>query len=91
MLSRFTGALIPPYLRPTPIVRWIGRLGRPPVRIFWRLVELLLYFQCRLGTKIAQRQNLVPSKPVIGDEPEDRDGKAPSTSCSPDVGWHLFG
>src|SRR5215472_8831956 len=64
MLSRFTGALIPPYLRPTPVVRWINRLGRPPVWIFWRLVELLLYFQCRLGTKIAQRQNLVPSKPV---------------------------
>jgi len=64
MLSRFTGALIPPYPRPTPIVRWINRLGRPPVWIFWRLVELLLYFQCRLGTEIAQRQNLVPSKPV---------------------------
>src|SRR5215472_16125157 len=64
MLSRFTGALIPPYLRPTPVVRWINRLGRPPVWIFWRLVELLLYFQCRLGTEIAQRQNLVPSKPV---------------------------
>src|SRR5215469_15994738 len=64
MLSRLTGVLIPPYLRPTPIVRWINRLGRPLVWIFWRLVELLLYFQCRLGTKIAQGQNLVPSKPV---------------------------
>jgi len=53
MLSRFTGALTPPYLHPTPIVRWINSLGRPPVWIFWRLVELLLYFQCRLGTKIA--------------------------------------
>src|SRR5499427_8881521 len=64
MLSGLTGALIPPYLRPTPVVRWINRLGRPPVWIFWRLVELLLYFQWRLGTKIAHRQNLVPLEPV---------------------------
>jgi len=64
MLSRLTGALSPPYLRPTPVVRWLNGIGKPLVWIFWRLVELLLYVQCRLGTKIAKGKNLVPSTPV---------------------------
>jgi dimethylaniline monooxygenase (N-oxide forming) len=64
MLSRFTGALTTPYLRPTPVVRWLNGVGRPLVWLFWRLVELLLYAQCRLGTKIAKGKNLVPSQPV---------------------------
>ncbi len=64
MLSRMTGALIPPYLRPSPVARLLHSIGRPLVWIFWRLVELLLYVQCRLGTKIAKGENLVPSKPV---------------------------
>jgi dimethylaniline monooxygenase (N-oxide forming) len=64
MLSRMTGALIRPYLRPSPVERWLHRVGTPLVWIFWRLVELLLYFQCRLRTKIANGKNLVPSKPV---------------------------
>ena len=64
MLGRMTGALIPPYLRPSPVARWLHGIGKPVVWIFWRLVELLLYFQCRLGTRIANGRNLVPSKPV---------------------------
>src|SRR5262249_48876450 len=63
-LSRLTGALSPPYLRPTPVVRWLNGIGKPLVWIFWRLVELLLYVQCRLGTKSAKGKNLVPSTPV---------------------------
>ncbi|MEE8511433.1 MAG: FAD-dependent oxidoreductase [Acidiferrobacterales bacterium] len=64
MLSRMTGALLTPYPRPSPVARWLHGIGKPLVWIFWRLVELLLYFQCRLGTKIANGKNLVPSKPV---------------------------
>ncbi|MEM7225623.1 MAG: NAD(P)-binding domain-containing protein [Pseudomonadota bacterium] len=64
MLSRMTGALFTPYLRPSPVARWMHGLGKPLVWIFWRLVELLLYFQCRLGTKIAQGRTLVPDTPV---------------------------
>ena len=64
MLSRMTGALITPYLRPSPVARWLHGIGKPLVWFFWRLVELLLYLQCRLGTRIANGKNLVPSKPV---------------------------
>jgi cation diffusion facilitator CzcD-associated flavoprotein CzcO len=64
MLSRMTGALIPPYQRPSPIARRLHGLGKPLVWIFWRLVELLLYVQCRLGTKIEKGENLVPSTPI---------------------------
>jgi cation diffusion facilitator CzcD-associated flavoprotein CzcO len=64
MLSRMTGALITPYLRPSPVVRLLHSIGKPLPWIFWRIVELLLYVQCRLGTKIAKGANLVPSKPV---------------------------
>jgi len=64
MLHRLTAALIPPYIRPSPVVRWVHSLGKPLVWIFWRLVELLLRVQFRLGTKIAQGKNLVPSRPI---------------------------
>jgi cation diffusion facilitator CzcD-associated flavoprotein CzcO len=64
MLSRFTGALAPPYVRPTPVVRWLHGLGKPLVWSFWRLVECLLFIQWGLGTRIANGKNLVPPKPV---------------------------
>ena len=64
MLHRLTAALIPPYIRPSPVVRWVHSLGKPLVWIFWRLVELLLQVQFRLGTKIAQGKNLVPPRPI---------------------------
>ncbi len=64
MLHRLTAALIPPYMRPNPVVRWVHSLGKPLVWIFWRLVELLLRVQFRLGTKIAQGKNLVPPRPI---------------------------
>jgi dimethylaniline monooxygenase (N-oxide forming) len=64
MLSRMTGALITPYLRPSPVARWLHGIGKPLVWIFWRLVELLLYAQWRLWTKVANGKNLVPSKAV---------------------------
>ena len=64
MLNRMCGALLNPYQRPSPLVRWVHVPGKPLVWIYWRLVELLLYVQCRLGTRIAKGKNLVPSTPV---------------------------
>ena len=64
MLSRMSGALLNRYQRPSPVVRWVHGPGKPIVWIFWRLVELLLYVQCRLGTRIAKGKNLVPSTPI---------------------------
>src|SRR5262245_14088622 len=64
MLSRMTGAMITPYAHPSPVARWLHSLGKPLVWIFWRLVELLLYVQWGLGTKITKGRNLVPSTPV---------------------------
>jgi dimethylaniline monooxygenase (N-oxide forming) len=64
MLNRLTVALIPPYMRPGPVVRGVHSIGKPLVWIYWRLVELLLRVQFGLGTKIAQGKNLVPPLPV---------------------------
>jgi len=64
MLNRMTGALITPYVHPSPVARWLHSLGKPLVWIFWRVVELLLYVQWGLGTKIAKDRNLVPKTPV---------------------------
>ena len=46
------------------MARGLHGIGNPLVWIYWRLVELLLYVQFRLGARIANGQNLVPSKPV---------------------------
>jgi dimethylaniline monooxygenase (N-oxide forming) len=67
MLNRLTAALIPPYMRPSPAVRWLHSLGRPLVWIYWRLVEVLLRVQFKLGTRIAQGEDLVPNRPVERD------------------------
>ncbi len=64
MLNRMTAALIPPYLRPSPLAHTLHSYGGPLPWIFWRAVALLLYFQWGLGTKIARDKNLVPSVPV---------------------------
>lgn len=64
MLNRLTGALIMPYVHPSPVALWVHTLGKPLVWIFWRAVELLLYVQWGLGTKIAKGRNLVPLTPV---------------------------
>lgn len=64
LLNRLTAAVIPPYMRPSQVTKWLHGIGRPLVWIFWRLVELLLRVQFRLGTRIAQGKNLVPTRPV---------------------------
>jgi hypothetical protein len=42
MLNRMTAALITPYVRPSPLARWMHGPGKPLVWVFWRLVELLM-------------------------------------------------
>ena len=64
MLNRLTSTLIPMYLHPTSLERWVHTLGRPLVWFWWRLVELLLRFQCRLGSKFGTRVDLMPDEPV---------------------------
>src|SRR5262249_8714965 len=64
MLHRLTSTLIPMYLHPTSLERWVHALGRPLVWFWWRLVELLLRFQCRLGSKFGPREGLMPDEPV---------------------------
>ena len=64
MLNRLTSALIPPYQRATPLERMIHSLGKPLAWFYWRLVEVLIYFQCRLGSRFGSRVSLVPDKPI---------------------------
>jgi cation diffusion facilitator CzcD-associated flavoprotein CzcO len=64
MLSRLTSALIPPYYRASRAERVAHSLGRPLVWLWWRLVELLLIGQCKLGSRFGTRVSLVPSQPV---------------------------
>jgi dimethylaniline monooxygenase (N-oxide forming) len=64
MLNRLTTVLIPPYIHPSPVVRWVHSLGKPLVWIYWRLVELLLRVQFGLGKEIAGGKNMVPRRPI---------------------------
>lgn len=64
MLSRLTSALIPKYYRPSRAERMLHSLGRPMVWLWWRLVELLLIGQCKLGSRRGTRVDLIPSQPV---------------------------
>jgi dimethylaniline monooxygenase (N-oxide forming) len=64
LLNRLTSTLVPMYLHPTPLERWVHGLGRPLSWFWWRLVELLLRFQCRLGSRFGTRESLLPNDPV---------------------------
>ena len=64
MLSRLASTIIPPYQRATPVERAVHSLGKPLVWLYWRLVELLLLIQCRLGSCFGTRLGLVPDAPV---------------------------
>jgi cation diffusion facilitator CzcD-associated flavoprotein CzcO len=64
MLHRLTITLLPLYQRPTRLERVVHTVGLPLVWIFWRLVELLLMVQCRLGSRFGTRESLLPAKPV---------------------------
>ena len=54
MLHRLTSTLLPLYQRPTGLERVVHTVGLPWV--FWRLVELLLRVQCRLGSRFGTRE-----------------------------------
>jgi dimethylaniline monooxygenase (N-oxide forming) len=64
MLNRLASTLIPPYQHPTGVERAVHSLGKPLVWFYWRLVELLLYGQCRLGSRFGTRVSLVPKARV---------------------------
>ncbi len=64
MLNRLTSTLIPLYYEPSPLERAVHIAGRPLVWLWWRLVELLLIFQCGLWSRFGARPSLVPSVPV---------------------------
>lgn len=64
MLSRLTSTLIPLYYRPSGVEHAVHTLGKPLVWLWWRLVELLLVVQCRLGSRFGTRVSLVPRVPV---------------------------
>ena len=64
MLNRMTSTLIPLYYRPSPLERLIHSAGKPLVWGYWRLVELLLFIQCRLGPRFGARTSMVPDEPV---------------------------
>lgn len=64
MLTRMASTIIPPYQRSTGVERVVHSLGEPLVWLYWRLVELLLFLQCRLGSRFGSRVDLVPEQPV---------------------------
>lgn len=64
MFHRLVSTLIPKYIYPTPLEKVVHTLGRPLVWLWWRIVELLLRFQCRLGSKFGSRIDLVSNDPI---------------------------
>jgi dimethylaniline monooxygenase (N-oxide forming) len=64
MLHRLTSTLLPLYQRPSSPERVVHTIGKPLVWLYWRLVELLLTIQCRLGSRFGTRESMVPKKPV---------------------------
>ena len=64
LLHRMNSTLIPPYQHTTPVERVVHGIGKPLVWLYWRLVETLLYFQCKLGSRFGTRVSLVPKDPI---------------------------
>jgi dimethylaniline monooxygenase (N-oxide forming) len=62
-LSRMASAFLPLYQRSTPVERCLHSLGKPLVWVFWRIFEIIIRLQCRLGTKIANGKDLLPTAP----------------------------
>ena len=52
------------YQDTTPIERAMHSIGKPLTWFYWRLIETLFYFQCRLGSHFGTRVSLVPKSPV---------------------------
>ena len=64
LLNRLCSTLIPPYQNPTPVERVVHGVGKPLAWFYWRIVEVLFYFQFGLGSNFGSRVSLVPEKPV---------------------------
>lgn len=64
LLHRMNSTLIPPYQNATPVEKTVHGAGKPLVWLYWRLVETLLYFQCKLGSRFGTRVSLVPKDPI---------------------------
>jgi dimethylaniline monooxygenase (N-oxide forming) len=64
LLNRLSSTLIPPYQNTTSVERVVHSIGKPLAWFYWRIVETLFYFQCRLGSRFGTRVSLVPKLPV---------------------------
>jgi dimethylaniline monooxygenase (N-oxide forming) len=64
LLNRLCSTLIPAYQETTPVERAIHGIGKPLAWFYWRVVETLFYFQCRLGSRFGTRVSLVPKLPI---------------------------
>lgn len=64
LLNRLCSTLIPPYQHMTSVERAVHSIGKPLAWFYWRIVETLFYFQCRLGSGFGTRVSLVPKLPV---------------------------
>ena len=64
LLNRLCSTLIPPYQETTPVERAVHSIGKPLAWFYWRIVETLFYFQCRMGSRSGTRVSLVPKLPI---------------------------
>ncbi|MBT5050548.1 MAG: NAD(P)-binding domain-containing protein [Rhodospirillaceae bacterium] len=64
MLNRLTSTLIPLYQRPSALEKAVHSIAKPLVWFYWRLVEALLFFQFRLGSRFGTRVSLVSDVPI---------------------------
>jgi len=64
LLNRLCSTLIPVYQETTPVERVMHGIGKPLAWFYWRVVETLFYFQCRLGSRFGTRVSLVSKLPV---------------------------
>ena len=64
LLNRLCSTLIPPYQQMTSVEKTVHTIGKPMAWFYWRIVEALFYFQCRLGSNFGTRVSLVPGLPV---------------------------
>ena len=60
LLNRLCSTLIPPYQKMTSVEKTVHNIGKPMAWFYWRIVEALFYFQCRLGSNFGSRVSLVP-------------------------------
>ncbi len=64
LLNRLCSTLVPLYQDTTPIERAVHSVGKPLTWFYWRIVETLIYFQCRLGSRFGTRVSLAPKLPM---------------------------